>query len=46
MERKKLKELLKVKSAKEIIYLYCHNKIYLTGKQLDEMVELKNGGER
>lgn len=46
MERKKLEELLKSKSPKEIIYLHCHNKIYLTGKQLNELIELKNGGER
>ena len=46
MERKKIEKLLENKSAKEIIYLYCNNKIYLTGKQLEELIELKNGGEK
>lgn len=46
MERKKLKELLKKKTPKEMIKLYCLGDIYLTDKQLEEMIELKNKGEK
>lgn len=46
MERKKLKELLKTKSPKQIINLYCIGKIYLTDKQLTEIIDLKNKGEK
>lgn len=45
MERKKLKELLKQKTPKEIIKLYCLGDVYLTEKQLGEVIELKNKGE-
>lgn len=46
MIRKDLKKLKKEKTAKQIIYLHCHNEIYLTDKQLNEMIELKNKEER
>lgn len=42
MKRKDFNELKKVKTAKQIIYMYCHNLIYLTSRQLDEVIELKN----
>lgn len=46
MIRKDLKKLKKEKTPKQIIYLHCHNEIYLTDKQLNEMIELKNKEER
>ncbi|MBQ7798758.1 MAG: hypothetical protein IJ371_06525 [Clostridia bacterium] len=46
MIRKDLKKLKKEKTPKQIIYLHCHNEIYLTSKQLTEIIELKNKEER
>lgn len=42
MENKKFKELLKIKEPKKIIYDYINNKISLTPKQLDKIIEIKN----
>lgn len=39
-------ELLKVEEPKRIIYLYCTNQIYLYGKQLDKVIDLKNEKEK
>lgn len=42
MKIKEFKKLKKEMEPKKIIYRYCHNLIYLTSKQLDEIIELKN----
>lgn len=36
------KKLKKEKEPKQIIYMHCHNKICLTGKQIDELIKLNN----
>ena len=41
MRTKDLAKLKKTKTPQQIIYLHCHNEIYLTDKQIDEMIELK-----
>ncbi len=46
MKAKNYKKLLKEKNPKEIIRLYCNNKIFLNSKQLDEIIKLKNEGEK
>lgn len=43
---KDLKKLKKEKTAKEIIYMHCNNKIFLTDKQLDTLIEEKNRGDK
>ena len=43
---KDLKKLKKEKTAKEIIYMHCSNKIFLTDKQLDKLIEEKNRGDK
>lgn len=42
MEQKKFKKLLKEKSPQQIIGMYTHWLIYLTDKQLDKCIKLKN----
>lgn len=44
MRIKDFKKLKKEKTPKQIIALHIHNLIYLTDKQLDEVLELKNKG--
>lgn len=46
MVRKELKKLMNEKTPKEIISLYIHNRLYLTDKQLTELIILKNKKER
>ena len=43
MEEKEFLKLITKTSAKNIIYMYCNNKIKLTSKQLDRVIKLKNG---
>ena len=38
---KDLKELLKVKDAKRVIYMHCNRLINLSSKQLDKLIKLK-----
>lgn len=45
MKVKEFKKLKKELDAKQIIYLHCHNLIYLTSRQLGEVIELKNRKE-
>lgn len=45
METKKFKKLLKNTLPREIIRKYCNNDIYLTQKQLQIVIDLKNKGE-
>lgn len=42
MEKKAFEKLLKKETPKRIIYLYICDKIYLTSKQLDKVIALKN----
>ena len=44
MKTKEFNKLLKTEKAKKIIYMHCFEKIYLTKKQLDIVIELKNKG--
>lgn len=39
MKIKNLKQLKKEKTPQQIIYLHCHNKIFLTNKQIDELIK-------
>lgn len=39
MKIKDLSKLKKEKTPQEIIYLHCHNKIYLTNKQIDMLLK-------
>lgn len=39
MKTIELKKLKKEKSPKQIIYLHCHNEIYLTEKQIDNLIK-------
>ena len=41
METKAFKKLLKEKEPKKIIYMHCNHEIYLTGKQIDKLIDLK-----
>lgn len=43
MKNIELKRLQKEKTPKQIIYLHIHNVINLTSKQVDKMINLKNG---
>lgn len=42
MKTKDLANLKKEKTAQQIIYLHCHNKIFLTNKQIDSLIKEKN----
>lgn len=42
MRVREFEKLKKQLDAKQIIYLHCHNLIYLTSKQLGEVIDLKN----
>ena len=42
MKTKDFKKILKEKNSQEIIYMHCFEKIYLTSKQLDLVIERKN----
>jgi len=44
MKNKEFNKLLKTEKPKKIIYMHCFEKIYLTGKQLDKVIDLKNKG--
>lgn len=39
MRNNTLKKLLKEKTPQQIIYLHCHNKIFLTGRQIDNLIK-------
>lgn len=39
MSWKDLKKLKKEKTAQQIIYAHIHNKIYLTGNQIDMLIK-------
>lgn len=43
MDSKSFKKLLKNDNPKHIIYMHCDGRIYLTRKQLDKVICLKNG---
>ena len=43
MTNKNFKKIKKEFTPKQIIYRHCHNLIFLTSKQLDEIIKLKNG---
>jgi len=46
MKSKELKELLKVKTASEILSDYMTGKIFLTQKQLQKVIDLKEPYEK
>lgn len=46
MKSDEFKKLLNTEEPRKIIYLYCTNQIYLYGKQLDKVIELKNKKEK
>lgn len=46
MKSKELKELLKVKTASEILSEYMTGKIFLTQKQLQKVIDLKEPYEK
>ena len=43
MTNKNFKKIKKEFTPKQIIYRHCHNLIFLTSKQLDEIIKLENG---
>lgn len=45
MKIKEFNKLLKVERPKKIIYMHCFEQIFLTKKQLDIVIDLKNKGE-
>lgn len=45
MTNKNFKKIKKEFTPKQIIYRHCHSLIFLTSKQLDEVIELKNRKE-
>lgn len=46
MKTKELNELRKAKTPKEILYLYAHNKITLTDKQISNLIDEKYDYEK
>lgn len=43
---KEFKNLLKKDTPKHIIFLHCTSQIYLTHNQIEEVLNLKNKGEK
>lgn len=46
MKIKEFNKLLKIEKPKKIIYMHCIEKIFLTKKQLNIVIDLKNKGEK
>ena len=42
MRIKDLAKLKKEKTPQQIIYLHCHNKIFLTNNQIDKLIKERN----
>lgn len=43
MKGNQFKTLVKEKTPKEIIYSHIHGNLFLTNKQLEQIINLKNG---
>jgi len=41
MRIKEFKKIIKEKTPRDIIAMHTHNKIYLTDKQIDKLIELR-----
>lgn len=46
MRNKDLKKLLKEKEPQKIIYMHCNDLIYLTNKQIDELIALRDSKDK